>query len=280
MKIQVVGAGAMGLVLAYFLSKKNEVCIKVREGTKEYYHHVEVIIDGKRERLSAEISERFCEADITIIALKSYDLPSISSARIKGDVIFIQNGLSHLNYKIGERNFYAVTTWAAKKVSKNVAELTGRGYFRVGSPESHLDLTFLRESGINAQWTDDIRKELFRKAGINAVINTITSIYGVNNGALYEEGFINYISKLVSDEITILYKSMGIDLNVYEDAMETARITSRNISSMLQDISNHRRTEIDAITGELLNYSKEFNVKIPLNFHLYQVIKSLESQKG
>ncbi len=279
MKIQIIGAGAMGLVLAHFLSKNNEVCIKVREGTRENYSNAEVIIDGKREKLRAEISEKFCKADITILALKSYDLPSISNIRIRGDVIFIQNGLSHLDYQIGDRNFYAVTTWAARKVSRNIAELTGRGYFRVGSPKWYLDLTFLKESGINAEWTDDIRKEMFRKAGINAVINTITSIYGVNNGVLYEPGLINYISRVVSEEITALYGAMGFNLDVYADAMETSKVTSRNFSSMLQDIWSKRKTEIDAITGELLKYSNKYGVKMSINFHLYQVIKLLEGQK-
>ena len=280
MKIQIIGAGAMGLVLAHFLSSKNEVILVVKKGTSERYKDVKVLIDGHYYRLNVKISEKLDEADLTLVAVKSYDLPNISDVKIAGDVMFIQNGLTHLRYKIGKRNFYCVTTWAARKIDEETSELTGRGYFRVGSEDGFLDLSFLRDTGINAEWVDDIKMELFRKAGINAVINPITAIYRIPNGAIIENQYINFISKKVSEEIQMLYNKMGLKINVWEDVEYTANVTRRNYSSMLQDILKGSRTEIESITGELLKYANSNKIEMQLNELLYNTLKNLEFQKS
>ena len=279
MKIQIIGAGAMGMVLAHFLSVKNDVILVVKKNSLEKYNDISVLIDGKKYRLNVKITEEPGDADLTIIAVKSYDLPGISNIKIKGDVLFIQNGLTHLNYKMGLRNFYCVTTWAARKTDERTAELTGRGYFRVGSEEGKLDLNVFLDAGINAEWVEDIKKELFRKAGINAVINPITAIYRIQNGAIFENNFINFVSKKVAAEIQALYDKMGLGIGVWEDVEHTAIVTRRNYSSMLQDILRGKRTEIDSITGELLRYASSYNIGMQLNEMLYNTLKRLEVQK-
>lgn len=281
MRVQIIGPGAMGLVLAYFLSKKYHVCIKVREGTLKDYENSNVMIDGNKMPLKVMFSEDYCDSEISIVALKSYDLQSIKNVRLNGDVIFIQNGLSHLGVSLGERNFYAVTTWASRKLQRNLAELTGKGYFKVGSLEGKkLDLKFLKDVGINAEWTDNIGLEIYRKAGINAVINTITSLYRVTNIEILSNPFLYYISRIASDEIELLYRKMGMEIDLFGSIRETATLTARNFSSMLQDILYGRRTEIDAITGELLRLSEKNSIEMPINNLLYNAVKSIEGQKG
>ncbi|MBD4608075.1 2-dehydropantoate 2-reductase, partial [Xanthomonas citri pv. citri] len=49
--------------------------------------------------------------------------------------------------------------------------------------------------------------------------------------------------------------------------------TAENISSMLQDIRAQRHTEIDYITGFLLNRARAHGVAVPENARLFELIK-------
>jgi len=280
MKINIIGGGAMGIALSYFLGERNDVSLIVRKGTATQYRNVEAIYKGKRARVKADVREEIEDADLSIIAVKSYDLGDVLQGDLRGDVIFIQNGLSHLKIrKRGIRKFYAVTTIAARTVERGVSEITGMGYFRIGG-EGTLDLSFLRESGINAEWAEDIVQELYRKAGINAVINPITSIFRVKNKTVMEDENLMRIAFAAVEELDALFRKLGYYLELEENVKETCRVTGENTSSMLQDLVAGRRTEIDAITGEILALADEVNVNMPVNSFLYNAIKFLERNHG
>ena len=283
MKINIIGAGSMGIVLSYFLHKKNEVVLTVRNGEKKYYDGGLVLWDnGKEEKFVVRISEGIEDSDLTIIAVKSYDLQGVyASYNLKGNVILIQNGLTHISTeRDGVLKIYAVTTWASKRLSKGVAELTGKGYFRLGSRSGEIDLGFLRESGIEAEWVNDIELELYRKAAINAVINPITSLFGVKNGQLPRVKELWSIASATINELEELFSKMGYRLEVEKNVLETCKVTADNDSSMLQDIRQGKRTEIDSITGELISLGLKNGVDMKTNVFLYDSIKFLQSHQS
>jgi 2-dehydropantoate 2-reductase len=283
MKINIIGAGSMGIVLSYFLHKKNEVVLMVKRGEKKYYEDGLVLwYNGKEEKFVVKISEGIEDSDLTIIAVKSYDLQRVyASYNLKGKVILIQNGLTHISTEIdGVLKIYAVTTWASKRLSKGVAELTGKGYFRLGSKSGEIDLRFLRESGIEAEWVNDIELELYRKAAINAVINPITSLFGVKNGQLPRVKELWSIASATINELEELFSKMGYRLEVEKNVLETCKVTADNDSSMLQDIRQGKRTEIDSITGELISLGLKSGVDMKTNIFLYDSIKFLQSHQS
>ena len=283
MKINIIGAGSMGIVLSYFLHKKNEVVLTVKRGEKKYYEDGLVLwYNGKEEKFVVKISEGIEDSDLTIIAVKSYDLQRVyASYNLKGKVILIQNGLTHISTEIdGVLKIYAVTTWASKRLSKGVAELTGKGYFRLGSKSGEIDLRFLRESGIEAEWVNDIELELYRKAAINAVINPITSLFGVKNGQLPRVKELWSIASATINELEELFSKMGYRLEVEKNVLETCKVTADNDNSMLQDIRQGKRTEIDSITGELISLGLKNGVDMKTNIFLYDSIKFLQSHQS
>ncbi len=281
MKINIIGAGSMGIALAYFLQKRNEVVLTVKKGEEMYYGNGLTLIEkGKEQKFRVEISEESTRSDITVLAVKSYDLDSVfDDNNLEGRVILIQNGLAHLSIeKEGVTKIYAVTTWASKKVSRGVAELTGRGYFRVGSHSGSIDLSFLTESGINAEWVEGIDEELYRKATINAVINPITAMFGVKNGAVATNGELWNLASETIGELEDLFSRIGYRLEIEKNVLETCRVTAENTSSMLQDIQQGRKSEIDSITGEIIAIGKRNGLDMKVNRFLYDSIKFLQSK--
>ncbi len=281
MKINIIGAGSMGIALAYFLQKKNEVVLTVKKGEGKYYDDgLTLIENGKERKFDVEISEESARSDITIVAVKSYDLGSVFGS-LEGRVILIQNGLAHLNIESdGVTKIYAVTTWASKKVSRGVAELTGRGYFRVGSHSGRIDLSFLTNSGINAEWIEGIDEELYRKAAINAVINPITALFGVKNGVVATSAELWALASETIGELEDLFSRIGYRLEIEKNVLETCRVTAENTSSMLQDIQHGRKSEIDSITGEIIAIGKRNGLELKVNRFLYESIKFLQSKNS
>ncbi len=280
MKIGVIGPGSMGMVLSYFLQKKNDVVLVVKKGEIGFYDNGIVIRDGgKEEKFAVNVSDKSEDTDITFVAVKSYDLEGVfRDYDLKGKAVLVQNGLSHLRMeKSGLTKIYAVTTWGARKISKTDVELTGRGYFRVGSHSGKMDLTFLRDTGINAEWVDNIDEELYRKAAINAVINPITALFGVKNGEITRNRELREIASKTIGELEELFSKLGYDLEIEKNVLETCRVTAENTSSMLQDIQHGRRSEIDSITGEIITLGRENGLEMKINNFLYDSVKFLQS---
>ena len=56
--------------------------------------------------------------------------------------------------------------------------------------------------------------------------------------------------------------------------------TAKHKSSMLQDITAGKRTEIDALTGAVIGLAQEHGIAVPYNLTLHNLIKFLESARS
>lgn len=280
MRINIIGPGAMGIILSYYLHKRNDVLLIVKEEDIDKYAEITVIDGENEEKILVKVSSRMMEADLTIVAVKSYDLENVlDKYQPKGKVLFIQNGLKHINIeREGMEKFFAVTTWAGRRIEKGKVEITGRGYFRVGG-KGNLDLSVFTDSGINAEWSDNIIQEIYRKAAINSVINPITALFKVKNGSIIENPYLWSIARIMAAENKALLEKMGYNFNVENDIYETCRVTSKNVSSMLQDLNSGKRTEIDSISGELIRKGEKYCMDMLLNKVFLNSILFLENKK-
>ena len=58
---------------------------------------------------------------------------------------------------------------------------------------------------------------------------------------------------------------------------QVCQATAANRSSMLQDVLAQRRTEIEAINGQIVAHGQQVQVPTPVNALLTNLIKALES---
>ena len=66
--------------------------------------------------------------------------------------------------------------------------------------------------------------------------------------------------------------------DAFSHVKEVAEKTSHNKSSMLQDIENKRKTEIDMINGALVKEAEALKMDVPVNEMLTKLIKFLEKR--
>ena len=287
MKITVIGAGAIGIVLAASLETKNEVSVLVKP---ENYNKLAKkglwIIEGDEKRkIKAKIITEVIDSEIVIIAVKGYDLQNTKKLldTFTGKVIICQNGLKMMDFNLSNNNkiYSIVTSIGAISSELGVSEFKGTGKTIVGGlfnvkKESTTISDLFSSYYFDIYHTKDIKKHIWLKAAINSAINPIASYHNLKNGELKREVYWSQVKKLLAESVSIA-NSNGINFNnnPLDLAEEIIEKTADNFCSMLQDIKKGRKTEINEINGILYEMGKKQNVNARLNLEYLKKIKAL-----
>lgn len=301
MRILVVGAGAVGSYLTAILSGSNDVTVLARPHQVSDMSSGGVFLDGLFEThvipksVNSTIGlDRF---ELVILAVKSYStddaLSDISSCVDRSTVLLsLQNGLD--NEQRMEKRFPAnpivggTTSIGVIYHSANQVELTGTGrtvvggYNDAGKEAAARVAEALSSGGLPTEVTRGIREEIWAKGIINSAINPLTAITGLRNGSLLEVPELHEMMRAVAEESASVARATGITLpddDPVARVEEVASMTAGNRSSMLQDILNGRRTEVDAINGALARTGEAVGVPVPLNSALRTLVLGIEMSR-
>jgi 2-dehydropantoate 2-reductase len=123
-------------------------------------------------------------------------------------------------------------------------------------------------------WQTNIHDTLLAKVALNAVINPLTAVHCVENGALMLEPLKHKTAQLVSEVQGLLRAGEAVQIaaELPDRVATVCRQTARNHSSMRVDMEMGRRTEIEAIVGWLLKGWIANPPEMPLLSELYQTI--------
>ena len=141
-------------------------------------------------------------------------------------------------------------------------------------------LAILNKAGFETNISKDIDAIIWSKLIINVGINVLTALTRLNNGRLIEYEGTKDIMRLAVFEAVKIAEVKGIKL-IYEDPIEkvesVCKATAGNVSSMLQDVLNKKRTEIDFINGAIVKLGQSLNIPTPVNYTLTNLIKTVEA---
>lgn len=207
-------------------------------------------------------------------------------------LVSFQNGIGHealLNEGGGENKLLlAVTTEGARRESLTEVSHTGQGITYIGASEhTNLDqensthfllVNLLEEAGFQTLMSKNMEIRIWSKLVINAVINPLTAILRVKNGELLESAWTRELMLDLYREACLVAEAKDIQLpdDLWQTILTVCEATSRNHSSMLQDIEQSRTTEIDRINGSLLQMAEELNLDLPAHRTVYRLVKALE----
>ena len=303
MKIAIIGAGALGSLFGGLLTKGGQEVWLFDPIAKEHIAKINaagLIIEeeGREERIAVrgttkieEIGEArlvalFVKAPYTEEAIKGA-LPAVGPST---QVLSLQNGIGItdiLERHVGqERLLRGVTAQGSTLLGPGRIRHAGRGptwLGRVGEKGNSSKLEEVVDSfnraGIEAHVEGDIRKLIWKKLLINAGINALTAIFGVQNGELINDRDLRAIMRGVVCEAVTVAQAKGLDFQpgqMVHEVEEICRLTAGNISSMLQDVRRGSLTEIDYINGAIVREGERLGVETPLNHLLTRLIKKKE----
>jgi 2-dehydropantoate 2-reductase len=131
------------------------------------------------------------------------------------------------------------------------------------------------------KWSENHYDNLWVKLLINAIINPLTAVNDVKNGALIKNSALLAKTKQLCKELAPLLAERLPVLTwqaLHDKVIAVANATAENSSSMRQDILFSRKTEIEFITGYILNKANEIGCSLPSHRSLYEQVKGLENQ--
>ncbi|MCE4603172.1 MAG: ketopantoate reductase family protein [Desulfurococcales archaeon] len=297
-RIAIVGAGAMGHLIGGLLSLAGATVdlidvddIKVRAVRENGVTIISPEGELRARPGSLHASEAKCCYNASIILVKSYHTrkAGVLASRItsnRGVIVTLQNGLGNLEMLrsiAGDRAHGGSTTWGATLLEPGRVLLGGRGVVYLESPrpgyeEAHQGLfSAMENAGLSPKVTHDIASVLWLKAAVNSVVNPITGLLRVRNGFITENVWARRLAGEVASEVEKVARAEGIELNdVLGTVLRVAEATHGNKSSMLQDLEACRRTEADAILGEIIARGRRHGVQVGHLEALYLLVKAAE----
>ncbi len=302
MKIVVLGPGAIGCLVAAFLSKTKEE-IWLLDKDKQRAHKLQsqgIIVEGSSSTWQAKVNvsadaKMIGQADVLIVCVKCYDTKTaIKSAKPcigpRTYVLTLQNGLGNIENIgeiIGQEKLLAgITHQGSTLLGVGKVRHAGRGETIVGriDGEFPVELRQIREVFNKAGWetkiSRDIKTLLWSKLIINVGINVLSALTRLPNGKIVEyEGTRRLMREAVTEAVRVA-KRKRVKLS-YDDPLakveSVCETTSSNICSMLQDVLNGQRTEVDYLNGVIVRHAQELGIAAPVNTVLVELIKTIES---
>ncbi|MBN1888242.1 MAG: pantoate--beta-alanine ligase [Thermoflexales bacterium] len=230
------------------------------------------------------------QTDLVLVLVKSHQTARAAAwaaqiLRPGGLALTLQNGLGNLEQLVA----VVGPQRSALGVSMQGATLLGPGHVRHGgdgptvlatTPATEARLqelaTLLRQAGFETSLVDDARALVWGKLVVNAAINALTAILRVPNGALAEQEDARELMSEAARETAAVAQALGIALP-YADpagrAVEVARKTAVNRSSMLQDVLRGTPTEIEAINGAVVELGRQLGLPTPVNETLLRLVR-------
>ena len=314
MKVGIVGAGALGLLYAHSFHE-HAVDFVIYEVNKEIVDDIKkngitLLNGGISKNISPVIdssSEILHDADIIFLFVKSYStLDAVSDIKDhinqNSIIVSLQNGLGNVEeikkFIDIDRIVYGSTTIGAAKSSFSTVIAGGSGIVNIGGADKNNIMkvdSLLKDSGFDSQITDDPDSVVWKKAIINAGINPIAALLNIPNGKILSNEYALTLQENIIKEAVNAAIANNIEIK-FDEILQTTRDvctkTSGNLCSMLQDIQNEkkscskiqdvrneRKTEIESITGKIIEYGENKGLNMQFNKSLYLLIKSMESIK-
>jgi len=301
MKIGIVGPGAMGLLFGSLLAKaKEEVHVLdhdakrasyiKKEGVKisginNYKTHVDITSDPKK----------IGPCDLVVVCVKSYDTEDAlkGAKELIGDttqVLTLQNGVGNiqvLDETVGEGHVIGgITNQGATVLDWGQVRYAGKGETVIGKKDRKVlgpvrEISrILNKAGFMTKVSKDINSLIWSKLIVNVGINALTAITRLNNGRLLDYEETRSIMKQAVSEAIKVAKRKRIKL-IYDDPIQkvesVCKHTAKNVSSMLQDVLNKKKTEIDFINGAIVRQAKNLGIATPVNEMLTSLVKTIEA---
>lgn len=312
MKVLVFGGGAVGLGLASCLSeagvtpdivtRQAGVEALETEGLKRMGILGESVYRNVRAGISPEVFQENGPYDYVLVCTKSSATAQAGEelSQVPGligpatSVVLCQNGW-------GNRERFAAfvdpgQVYNARVITGFARPFPNTSHITVHvAPISmgHLELPMngeldpladaLTKGGLSCSASDDVGRDIWAKMLFNGALNSLGAIFGVPYGKLSEHPQGLRLVRSVVDEIFAVMEAAGYRTwwDTPEDYFkvltgELIPTAAHHVSSTLQDLKAGKKTEIDALTGEVVRLGELHGVAVPVNRTVLDIIGFLE----
>jgi 2-dehydropantoate 2-reductase len=310
----VFGAGAVGLGLASALLAGGErVRIVARGPTTAALRAHGLLRSGLFGRAEAkpgafEVAERAARlpggpADFVLVATKAFDTEAaanaLAGARAVGErtrFVLCQNGWGSAErfarYFPPRRVFSARVITGFRRPALHHVDVTvhaepirAGSLFGASADEVEPLCAAIARGGLPCEPSETIGEDIWAKLLYNAALNPLGAILGASYGALGASPHARGVLEALARETFAAMRAAGFRTHWPNVAAWLADFYARLLpptaaheSSMLQDLRAGRRTEIDAITGAVVELAARHGVAAPVSGAVLVLVRFLEGR--
>ena len=296
-KILVAGAGALGALYGHkFLEKKKNIFFLADGKRKTRLESDGLIVNGKKYPVKCTDGNPSFKPDFILIAVKYHNLPEILE-QIKNMVtketviISVLNGIDSeeiiKNSLKKGKILLSVPLGMDAVRDGNATSFTNEGklffgHFDNSTVENDIKLVknLFNECSIAYETPDDIKHIMWFKFMINTGINQVSAILNAN----YEFMRTNVYAKELMDrtmfEVIKIANAEGVELSGSDLTKWygiLASLGAEGKTSMCQDTEAKRKTEVQMLSGKMIELGQKHNIDVTINKVLYNLIKAKES---
>jgi 2-dehydropantoate 2-reductase len=237
--------------------------------------------------------------DYIVISAKSQDTESICrqySAHIRGtETISLQNGIGNEEIISGYTDRViggTIITGFEWRGAAAVHVSVQAGPAKLGRFPEGLDepveriVGVLNKAGVICEESRTIMSDLWSKTLYNCALNPLGAVMGVPYGNLANPASWRIIENLVREAfLVIAAEGVPLPWRTPEEYLLYLRevqlpATATHHSSMFQDLTRGKKTEIDFINGSVAAKGKKTGIPTPYNSCIADLIRFRESQSG
>lgn len=286
-RVFIVGAGAIGLPLAVHLVNHGRQVTAVRTSTDDISHQkVEITIQGSTgqaiktpvEMVSLSKLERI--SGIIVVTAKSYANKEIASRlkekHITAPIVILQNGLGvekpYVDSKVQEIYRCILYATSQKKGNNNYSfrTITASPIGIIKGDENRLNeiVKTLNTVDFPFRAQMDIQKEIWKKAIINSVFNSICPLLEIDNGIFNRDKKSAELAREIVQECIQVTNRLEVELNeneIMEQIYTISKGSDGQLISTLQDIKNGRETEIESLNLEISRVAEKLTPPVAIS---------------
>lgn len=303
MKITILGAGAMGMLFGGYLSQKNSVWLldvdpnRVRKINSDGVTVHENIGDNRVFHPKAVLeSAGLPEMDLVLVFVKSmFTVNALRSNRnLIGEdtyLMTLQNGAGHeaklLQFTDPAHVIIGTTQHNASVIDDGHTNHGGAGETSIGllSGDSNAIACIAEnftECGLPCSTSDDVKKQIWTKLFTNTAASSLTAVLQCPLGFLCEDAYAHKLMRRLCEEAVRVANAEGFasfdEAEVIEGVEAVCKNAKNGFTSIYADIKNGNRSEVDTISGSVVDTAHGLGIPVPYHEMIVALIHAMENK--
>ena len=301
MKIAVLGAGAMGMLFGGYLSRRNDVfLVEVNEDRVRQINESGVLIrekdgsDGRFFPKAVSKTDGLGQMDLVIVFVKAmFTQDALSSNRgLIGKntyLMTLQNGAGHearlLPFTDEKHIIIGSTQHNSSIIENGHVNHGGAGLTSIGLPGGGSEVLQaiaenLTACGFECVTSNEVKKQIWTKLFTNTAASSLTAVLQVPLGFIYSDPSAHELMVKLCKEAVAVANAEGFARFEEADVIAGVEAVCKNApngyTSIYADIRDGRRSEVDTISGSVVEAARRLGVSVPCHEMIVSLIHALE----
>jgi len=305
MKIAILGAGAMGSAIGAVLNKAGHdvTLIDVWKEAVEAVNRDGLKIQSKTGEIAAHKVRAVPSpaqvggtVDLLLVFVKCYHTPEAVKSALpllgpNSTVLSLQNGWGNgprIAEIVGrERVVLGVCYHSATVLGPGHVLHAGQGKTYIGemdgtpTPRVQKIAEAFKAAGLDIEASTQVLKEIWSKLALNVATLPTSSTIRLTAEKLPNTPEMQSLMRALLLEVVSVAQLQGITLDFTERWSAITgllgKLAPNTKGSMLQDVENRRRTEIDVMCGAIVEAGQRLGFATPYNNAMLWLVKALEA---